>query len=328
MRRALLFGALFVSAAWNSAPQMVRDVRRAIAIAGLDYESRRERVLGEFYTSIRRIQREVPRDESVAIVLRALRDIDRAVFVTYYLYPRAGRLYLDALQFRSACRGEKHIVAVDLAHPAVARHLSYDALRAEELRATPFDPPKASGNPRREFIVPLIAASAGADAAAYYATNAVFAGETGTTIRMTLEPDHRERTFVLGAEQLSLRNVLYEVFGRTGTGWLRVAASARVQAAFELVNIPRHQSAGLPLLDSTPVVPAQLEGCGKLWLVNTRDGTNSIRVNEHDIVLAPRAIRILPGTPTDMLAGDGVIAFKSRLLADGNTEFVWPAGIR
>jgi hypothetical protein len=91
--RALLIAALFACALWTSARDYAQLVRESWAMFRLPYEERRERALGGDYAVMRRLASEIPRDAHVAIVLRQPRDIDRAIFLNYYLYPRKSRIF-------------------------------------------------------------------------------------------------------------------------------------------------------------------------------------------------------------------------------------------
>ncbi|PYQ31067.1 MAG: hypothetical protein DMF56_03955 [Acidobacteria bacterium] len=88
MRRPAL-AVLFACAIWFSGHEYVQLVRDSLALLPLRYEERRERVLGGDYVVMQRLASEIPRDASVTIVLRRPRDIDRGIFLNYYLYPRA-----------------------------------------------------------------------------------------------------------------------------------------------------------------------------------------------------------------------------------------------
>lgn len=90
--RALLIAALFACALWTSARDYAALVRDSVAMFRLPYEERRERVLGGDYAAMRTFARELPRDAKIAIVLRQPKDIDRGIFLNYYLYPRTTRI--------------------------------------------------------------------------------------------------------------------------------------------------------------------------------------------------------------------------------------------
>lgn len=90
--RALLIAALFACALWSSGRDYVQLVRDSWAMFRLPYEERRERVLGGDYAAMRTFAQELPRDARVAIVLRRPSDIDRGIFLNYYLYPRTTRI--------------------------------------------------------------------------------------------------------------------------------------------------------------------------------------------------------------------------------------------
>jgi hypothetical protein len=92
MMRRLAIVALFAAAAWTSARDYAQLVRDSLAQFRLPYEERRAFVLGGDYVTMRRLAQQVPRDARVAIVLRRPSDIDRGIFLNYYLYPRTTRI--------------------------------------------------------------------------------------------------------------------------------------------------------------------------------------------------------------------------------------------
>ncbi|HJQ38053.1 MAG TPA: hypothetical protein VKB93_13020 [Thermoanaerobaculia bacterium] len=86
--RAVLIAALLAAALWSSGRDYAQLVRDSWAMFRLPYEERRERVLGGDYAAMRTFAEELPRDARVAIVLHRPSDIDRGIFLNYYLYPR------------------------------------------------------------------------------------------------------------------------------------------------------------------------------------------------------------------------------------------------
>lgn len=88
MMRRLALAVLFACAIGFSGRDYVQLVRDSLTLLPLRYEERRERVLGGDYVVMRRLASEIPRDATVTIVLQHPRDIDRGIFLNYYLYPR------------------------------------------------------------------------------------------------------------------------------------------------------------------------------------------------------------------------------------------------
>lgn len=329
MRRSIPVLILLISVASASARPMLDLSRAALHMLRISYETRREFLMGPFYASMRRIDRAIAPNESAAIIVRGPQAIDRAIFVNYYLYPRPGRLYLDSIQYRYACHHEVHRILVDLQHPDVARAVTLDELRAEEMsaQAISVEAPAATSDARLTFIVPIVGASAGAHPADYFASYLRIAAAAPATVTLTFEPAGDQRTLdVAGGQSLALPDIVHSFFGRTGVGWLRVESSAPVTIGASLVNVGQKQQVGIPVLERACCLTAELRGCDRLWLVNATDAFRTVRWNDKDVVLAPHEMRHLPATPVDRLTGpDGVIAFKSRILPDGNTAFEWGA---
>jgi|ERR1044071_1592342 hypothetical protein len=88
MMRRLALAILFACAIWFSGRDYVQLVRDSLSMLRQPYEARRERALGGDYIVMQRIVREIPRDAVVTIVLKVPKDVDRGVFLSYYLYPR------------------------------------------------------------------------------------------------------------------------------------------------------------------------------------------------------------------------------------------------
>ena len=95
--RALLIAALFACALWGSGRDYAQLLRDAFEMVRLPYEERRERVLGGDYAAMRTFAQELPRDQRIDIVLRHPRDIDRGIFLNYYLFPRPTRIHVGTV---------------------------------------------------------------------------------------------------------------------------------------------------------------------------------------------------------------------------------------
>ena len=112
MMRRLVLIVLFGSAMWTSVPDLARLVRDSFTFARLSHEERRERVYGADYVTMRRFAKELP-DVPVAIVLRTPPDVDRGIFVNYYLYPRPTRIYDGVDKYRADPKRPRTIVFVN-----------------------------------------------------------------------------------------------------------------------------------------------------------------------------------------------------------------------
>jgi hypothetical protein len=110
--RAAVLVLLFGSAMVFSVPDLARLVRDSFVFARLSYEQRRERVYGPDYATMRRFAAELPRGAAVAIVLRRPQDVDRGIFVNYYLYPRVTRIYDGVAAYRADAKRPRTIIFI------------------------------------------------------------------------------------------------------------------------------------------------------------------------------------------------------------------------
>jgi len=131
---AAVAAVLILSSAWFVLPRAWRQTVSSARLAGLPYESRRELVLGEFYTSLRALERGLPSSAPLPILMRRKHDVDRAIFASYYLYPRICRFYFID-QYRGGLRGAQP----DRVAPLDARSLAATpyARRRREYRPSP-----------------------------------------------------------------------------------------------------------------------------------------------------------------------------------------------
>src|SRR3954468_24797421 len=92
---------LLLSFAVTTLPRLVARTREAFTLLPLSYESRRERQMGAWYSSIQSLRRTLPKKEPVALVL-GIRDTEAAIFANYYLYPIRTRLFAGRNDYRNA----------------------------------------------------------------------------------------------------------------------------------------------------------------------------------------------------------------------------------
>lgn len=275
---------LFAAVAACSLPGIVPLVRQTIALAPLGVEARRVAVMGDFYASLRT----VPRDEPAAILLLGKNALDRGVFVNYYLYPTPARMHQDRL----STDAPRSVVAVAAEGP-VRRTVIAHA------------PP---GVAAQTFIVPFVASAIGKDS---YTTEAVFEGDARVTLR--LMPFGVTRTITA---PYVFSDVVQEILGRRGTGWLRVEATKPVRAGFWFVA--RADAIATPLpLNIGVTTPRTFHGGERLWLLNPHNVPTVATVNGQQQFLPALELRMQPAAPVTRVEGD-VIAFTSEKMA-----FTW-----
>jgi len=325
-RREALVGALLIlSAAPGWWPPLREKTRDALSLARLPYAERRARVNGPVWISIAEVERRMPGDAPVPVILRRGVDFDRAVFLTYYLYPRVTRYYASLDHYRAAAPpapAETPLAYIDVERVDGVRVMTYHQIRAEQIHDDPAPAPPLSPAEGRELIVPFAASFDGADS---YVTQAVFAAKSDGTLTLTLEPEGRTWSAPLRAgEPLVLQDVVYDAFGTvTTSGWIRATATVPIRAGAALVNRGRRVIAPIKIFDAVPSPAPSVLGGDKLWLLNAGAGEATAVVNGATVTLPPRGLQSLPSAPLNRVDGK-VLAFTSRKLPDGNTEFVWP----
>jgi hypothetical protein len=300
-------GVVFLAAVLFSLPGSVRLVRTMLELAPLAYEQRRARVLTELYPSLRANERALPPGD-VSVLLLGPHAIDRGVFINYHLYPRASHLYFDSIPAGAPRRP----LLVTEAYAPVRRTI------VKDLRPSPAA--------HRELLVPLVAAIQGGDG---YATEGIFEAARDTRVTLTLMPSGATRTYDVRAnEPLILGDLVYDGFGATTTGWLRVRSDEPVRAAFWLVNRARAIGAPVALVTRMPPLPQRFAGGEKLWILNPGTAAVTARVNGRDEPIAAGALRVFAGGELlEVDAGQPLLSFTSTKTRDGNTSFLWPRGI-
>lgn len=291
--------SVFLASFLFSLPGAVRLLRRAIELAPLSYEERRNRELTEMYPSLRAVEKTLPPGD-VNVLLVGPNAIDRGVFINYHLYPRAAHLYLGAMPAAAPRRP----LLVTEAYGPVRRTIVKDA--------------RVSADAHRELIVPIVTALQGGDG---YMSEAVIEGERGTRVTLTLMPSGATKTYVLDG-RLILNDVVVESFGVMATGWLRVHANRPVRAAFWFVNRARAVAAPVPLVTRIPPLPHRFVSGEKLFVLNPSPTPVIARVDGREEVIEGHALRVLNGSSVD--ASQPLFSFTSSKMSDGNTRFQWP----
>jgi len=270
-RRGIANALVLASVLGASLPQLVPLVRRAIAFAPLDLEERRVQVMGDFYRSLRTI----PRNQPAAILLLGPNALDRGVFVNYYLYPAPARLHQDR-------------VSTD-APPSIVAVASEGPVRRTVIAHPP--PPEAP----RAFVVPFVASAIGKDS---YTTEAVVEGDAPVTL--TLLPFGVTRTV---SPPYAVSDVVQELLGRRGIGWLRVESGGRVRASFWFVARADARATALPLLAGDPP-PRQTARGPRLFLTNPSERAVVAHVNGRAETLSAHEIRETPGDAENVIEGN------------------------
>ena len=326
-----LLGVVLVSSALVAgAANIFRITRDAWQLRKFSRDARREHVFPALFTAVHRIERDLPSPETVTILMRTPRDVDGAVFLTYYLYPRPTKYCwsLDQYRFEAKRPLETPLAYADLSHADAARVMTYAQIRDEQIRDTAPLAEPLSEDASQDFTVPFVAAIDGAPGDDYM-TQADFLPGGDGSLSLTLQPSGKTASSPLHADQrVVLRDVVYETFGVLTSGWLHVTATTPVHAGVWLINRGRENHVGVPLFSTLPVTPQHLAAGDRLWVLNTEDVGKRVVVNRTPVEIPPRGLVSFDSAPqTNEVAGAAhVLAFTSRKLPDGNTHFEWPEG--
>jgi len=233
LMRRLFLAALFLSVAAFTLPRLIEIGRRAVSLAPLTRELRRERILGDFYRAALQVRSEVPANEAIAIVARDSDEASNAMFLISDLYPHAARIYPTRVSYAEADSSRRPKVLVSVR--GVPHVTTYAAIRAEDLSVRPMmrdmRPP---ADVRRQFIIPVAISLDGVPPAAYV-IEGVFESEGEAHVILTLQPAGVTRTLTIRGRQ-TFHDLLYQCFGRLDMGWIGVTSDAPIRAAFWFVN--------------------------------------------------------------------------------------------
>jgi len=325
--RATVVGAILLLSSLPGWMPELRRTREAVSMARRPYEARRAWANGPFWSSLAEVRRRLPGHDPVPVVMRQYQDVDRAVFLTYYLYPRVTRCFwsLDQYRVEAPAPPETPLVYINVKRVDAARVMTYPEIRAEQVAEMPFSLPPLSAAWQHELIVPFVTAYDGAPPDAYL-TQAVFVSASDGAVTLTLEPDGRAATFPIRAGvPLAFRDLVYDVFKELKSGWLRVTSTVPLRAGVALVNRGRSQSAPIPLMVAIPPLPRRVAGGDRLWLLNAENRDAAVTVNRASVTLPPHALLSMPSAAMNEIGGTAaVLPFSSRKLPNGNTSFVWP----
>jgi hypothetical protein len=325
--KRLLFGVLLVSTIAASAPQLVRTVGLAASMRGHSYRERRALVMGAFYPSIEQVLRVTPPKEPLALVVVKGESRDSALFFDYYAYPRRTTIYAESAFYGIDGHAPKAVVRIG----DVAALSSYGAMRLEDLQ---HDGAMVRRPILRDagthFFVPL-AASIDGVVPARYTVEATLACDQPAQVTFTFRPKNLTRTLTIDGSPLHFDDLVYELFGVLDRGWLEVASTRPLRAAFALATHPRGADE-LPVVTALPSTPMRVAGGDALWLVNLTRNAAGLRINgKSDFVLPYDSVSRAYSCPCDVAvvnAEASVYAFGTQRRADGRTRFFWPEGVR
>jgi hypothetical protein len=317
---------LFLSLAATTLPRLVALVNNARALLPLRYNARREKQMGQWYSSVKALRRELTPREPVALVA-APRDVESAVFANYYLYPIRTRLFVGRNSYRNAANDPalpKTIVAVSAAR--VAR-TTYPDLRDRDLRAgrRVVAAPQLS-EPSTTFILP-IAASLDGPAPETFVIEATIVNPNPipAEVKVTFWPKGMVRTMTIAPGATAYYDFMHQLFGIMDRGWMQVDSSQPLRAAFYFANRGHGDATLLP----NPTGPVTGIAAGpiyrdtKLFVLNPNDRPVTAMVAGNATVLDSHAFVSWPITAVPRVSGD-VYAFVATREMNGRTDFLWP----
>lgn len=331
---------LFLSLAATTLPKLVARTREALTLLPLSYESRRERQMGAWYTSVQSLRRTLPKKEPVALVL-GIRDTEAAIFANYYLFPIRTRLFAGRNDYRNAAPDPtrpKTIVAVTAEK---VERTSYEVLRDRDLRAghRVVTEPQLS-EPATSFVLPIAASLDGA-APETFVIEATLTDPNGSRprsaladgigpfsneVRITFWPKGVSRTLrIPPGETVSYYDLVYQLFGVMDRGWIHIESSQPLRAAFYFVNRGHGDATRLPNVQrfATRISAMPLHRDAKLFLLNFGDSIAVTTAGAETIPLMPHAIVTKPISTIPTVNGN-VYSFVTTRELNGKTDFYWP----
>jgi len=334
---------LFLSLAATTLPWLVARTREALTLLPMPYESRRERQMGAWYSSVRSLRKTLPKKEPVALVL-GIRDTEAAIFANYYLYPIRTRLFAGRNDYRDAAPDPtrpKTIVAVT---SEKVEKTPYEVLRDRDLRTghRVVAAPELS-DPATSFVLPIAASLDGA-APETFVIEATLLNQSvaqngpalhhalmerlprTNEVRITFWPKGESRTLRIGAgDTVSYYDLVYQLFGVMESGWIQVESRLPLRAAFYFVNRGRADATRLPNVQrfATRIPQAPLHRDAKLFLLNWGNSIAVTKVGNETIPIMPHAIVTKPISAIPAVSGN-VYAFVTTRELNARTDFYWP----
>jgi len=277
--------------------------------------------------SVETLRRELPAHEPVALIYGP-RDVDSAVFASYYLYPIRTRLFVGRNDYRNASPDPtlpQTIVAVTADRAA---RTTYDALRDRDLRAghRVVAAPTLS-DPRTTFILPM-AASLDGPAPETFVIEATIANPNPAPaeVRVTFWPKGLVRTITIAPGATGkYYDFVHQLFGVLDRGWMLVDSSAPLRAAFYFANRGHGDATLLPNVTgpATGIIAAPIYHDTKLFVINPNATQVTAVVGGVSFPFDPHAFVSWPVTKVPIVSGD-VYAFVATRELNGRTDFLWP----
>jgi hypothetical protein len=323
----LAVALLFLSLAASTLPRLIAIVNNARTLLPLPYEARREKQMGPWYASIEKLRAELPKKEQIALIAPP-RDLDAAIFASYYLYPIRTRLFAGRNAYRNAAPDRTRpaiVVAVNAAHAA---RTEYDILRDRDLAAGHriVSTPELS-DPTTTFVLPLAASLDGPSPDTFLVeATLVNPNAAAAEVRLTFWPKGLMRTVIIPPRNTKMYyDLIYQLFGIMNGGWMRVESSQPLRAAFYFANRGRRDATRLPnaITDATRIAPVPLNRDAKLFVINPKEARATVILNGESISLDPHAFISRPIESLPVLSGD-VYAFVTTRELNGRTNFLWP----
>jgi hypothetical protein len=318
---------LFVSLAASTLPRLVAIVNNARSMLPLSYEARRERQMGAWYASVETLRRELPKKERIALIAPP-RDLDAAVFASYYLYPIRTRIYAGRNAYRNATPDPtrpKMIVAVNATR---AERTEYTTLRDRDLRGghRVVSTPQLSA-PATAFVLP-VAASLDGPSPDTFVIEATLANPNAVAaeVRVAFWPKGLVRIIAIPPRAtVAYYDFAYQLFGNLDVGFMRIESSQPLRAAFYFANRGRGDATLLPnaITSAAAIAPSPLYRDTKLFVINPKEARSSVILNGESIPLDPHAFVVRPIDSLPVVSGD-VYAFVTTRELNGRTDFLWP----
>lgn len=307
-----------------SVPRLIANVRLAASMIHMPYEARREALMGDWYRSIERLRREIPRNERVALIAGD----GHVAFANSYLYPRRTRMYQSRDAYRNAAYDPQRPATIVYVNDSIAERVDYETLRDRDLRAGRRVVARPQlGAPATSWTLP-IAASIEGPPPETFVTEATLAndGDEPADVRFTFWPSARIASATVAPRATAAwYDLVHQLYGTTGSGWMTVQSSRPLRMAFYFANRGRRDATLLPDVKrpATDLPNAQLWRDNKLFLVNVTDAPATATVNGEPVALPPRGFLVRPIDAVPRVTGD-VYAFVTTRELVPRTDFVWP----
>jgi hypothetical protein len=328
---AVAYAALFVSLAFTTLRGLVAMTGRAFSLQQLPYRQRRTIVNGSLYVATRAVRATVSDQQPLALIVNPdSKNIGLAILADYYLYPHPVKLYFR----RSIYDADKSptrpvaIAYVDIAHSPELRRATYAQIRATELGESFVVRDLAPNAEAESFIVPLVASADGPPPDVYTTEGVVENdGVLATRVAFEMFPSRRRREITLQPRQrLRWNDVLGQLFGADGVGWMSVHAERPIRFQFWFVNQGRKQATALaPFASGTQRASVIAPRGAKLWILNPNERDFWITVNGERRGVPFFSLTGEPAFGTMNVSSElPIVPYVSWRDSTGRTLFRWP----